>query len=30
VTSIAPFVETFAEGVIAKNHFLWTAMTVQF
>ena len=30
ITMIAPFVETFAAGVVAKNHFLWTTMAVQF
>ena len=28
VTSINPFVETFAAGVTAKNHLLWTAVAV--
>ena len=30
ITMIAPFVETFAAGVVAKNHFLWASMAVQF
>ncbi|MCE3225444.1 MAG: hypothetical protein K0S58_3624, partial [Nitrospira sp.] len=30
VSAITPFQETFAAGVTAKNHLLWTAVTVQF
>ena len=30
VTNINPFTETFAGGVLAKNHLLWTAVIVQF
>lgn len=30
VSAITPFLETFAAGVTAKNHLLWTAVTVQF
>ncbi len=30
VAAITPFAETFAAGVTAKNHLLWTAVTVQF
>jgi hypothetical protein len=30
ITSINPFAETFAGGVTAKNHLLWTAVAVQF
>jgi hypothetical protein len=30
VTSINPFAETFAGGVFAKNHLLWTGVVVQF
>ena len=30
VTSITPFVETFAGGVTSTNHFLWTSLVVQF
>ncbi len=30
VTSINPFVETFAAGVTANNHLLWTALAVTF
>jgi len=30
ITSINPFVETFASGVTSNNHFLWTNLAVQF
>ncbi|MGH7206962.1 MAG: capsule assembly Wzi family protein [Nitrospiraceae bacterium] len=30
ITSINPFIETFAPGVIANNHFLWTSLVVEF
>jgi hypothetical protein len=30
ITMIHPFVETFAAGVVAKNHFFWTSMAIQF
>ena len=30
VSAIAPFMETFAAGVTAKNHLLWTSVTMQF
>ena len=30
VTDITPFVETFASGVTAKNHLVWTSVAVQF
>jgi hypothetical protein len=30
VSAITPFLETFAGGVTAKNHLLWTAVTMQF
>ncbi len=30
VTSINPFVETFAAGVTSKNHLLWGSLTVEF
>jgi len=30
ITSITPFVETFAGGVTSTNHFLWTSLAVQF
>jgi hypothetical protein len=30
IVNIAPFVENFASGVTAKNHLLWTSMTMQF
>lgn len=30
VAAITPFAETFAAGVTAKNHLLWTAVAVQF
>jgi len=30
ITSINPFVETFAGGVTSNNHFLWTMLTTQF
>jgi hypothetical protein len=30
ITSINPFVETFAEGVTARNNFLWTSLSVEF
>jgi hypothetical protein len=30
ITSINPFVETFAGGVTSNNHFLWTSLAVQF
>jgi hypothetical protein len=30
ITSINPFAETFAGGLLAKNHLLWTAVVVQF
>lgn len=30
VAAITPFAETFAAGVTAKNHLLWTVVTVQF
>lgn len=30
VSAITPFMETFAGGVTAKNHLLWTSVTVQF
>ncbi len=30
VTSINPFIETFASGVTSKNHLLWGSFTVEF
>ncbi len=30
VVNIAPFVESFAAGVTAKNHLIWTSLAVQF
>lgn len=30
VSAITPFLETFAAGVTAKNHLLWTSVTMQF
>ena len=30
ITSINPFVETFASGVISNNHFLWTSLAFEF
>lgn len=30
ITSIQPFVETFAQGVTADNNFLWTSLTLKF
>lgn len=30
ISAITPFTETFAAGVTAKNHFLWTAVAVSF
>jgi hypothetical protein len=30
VSAITPFMETFAAGVTAKNHLLWTSVTMQF
>src|SRR2546427_3313659 len=30
ITSITPFVETFASGVISNNHFLWTSLSLEF
>lgn len=30
ITSIAPFVETFAAGLTARNHLVWTALTMEF
>ena len=30
ITSINPFVETFAQGVTANNNFLWTSLAVEF
>lgn len=30
ITSINPFVETFASGVTSTNHFLWTNLAVEF
>ena len=30
ISAITPFAETFAAGVTAKNHLLWTAVAVQF
>jgi len=30
ITNINPFVETFAGGVSASNHFLWTNLAVEF
>src|SRR2546422_284575 len=30
ITSITPFVETFAGGVTSDNHFLWTILAVEF
>jgi len=30
ITSITPFVEAFAGGVISTNHFLWTSLAVEF
>ncbi len=30
VANIAPFVETFAPGITAKNHLLWTSVTMSF
>ena len=30
ITSINPFVETFASGVTSTNHFLWTNLSVEF
>jgi len=30
ITSITPFVETFADGVTSNNHFLWTSLALEF
>ena len=30
VSTITPFLETFAAGVTAKNHLVWTGMVIQF
>ncbi len=30
VTAINPFMETFAAGVTAKNHLIWTSLAMQF
>ena len=30
ITSITPFVETFAAGVTSANHFLWTRLAIEF
>ncbi len=30
ITSINPFVETFAAGVTSNNHFLWTSVSYEF
>lgn len=30
ITSINPFIETFANGVTATNHLLWTSVSVEF
>jgi hypothetical protein len=30
ITSITPFVETFAGGVTSNNHFLWTNLALEF
>ena len=30
ITSMTPFIETFAGGVTSNNHFLWTNLTVEF
>ena len=30
ITSVTPFVETFAGGVTSTNHFLWTSLAQQF
>ncbi|MEX5218970.1 MAG: capsule assembly Wzi family protein [Nitrospiraceae bacterium] len=30
IVNIAPFVESFAAGVTAKNHLIWTSMAIQF
>ena len=30
ITSITPFVETFASGVTSNNHFLWTSLAFEF
>jgi hypothetical protein len=30
ITSLTPYRETFAAGVTAQNHFLWTSLTVEF
>ena len=30
ITSINPFIETFAPGITASNNFLWTSLVVEF
>ena len=30
ISSVVPFVETFAPNVTANNHLLWTSLTVDF
>ena len=30
ITSVNPYVETFAAGVSANNHLLWTRLAVEF
>ena len=30
ITSINPFIETFAAGATANNHFLWTSLVVEY
>ncbi|WP_447974967.1 capsule assembly Wzi family protein [Nitrospira sp. Kam-Ns4a] len=30
ITGITPFVETFASGVVANNHLLWTNLAIEF
>jgi capsule assembly protein Wzi len=30
ISSVVPFVETFAPNVTANNHLLWTSLTIQF
>jgi hypothetical protein len=30
INSVTPFAETFASGVTATNHLLWTSLTMEF
>ena len=30
ITALTPYIETFASGVTAQNHFLWTSLMIEF